>query len=127
MIIHFDCLKILLDDELTCQLVQTQIIRLNITDWIDIKSDLLERISQVFHSLCHIVITMKDSTILIDDFVLKILSLWKDKSRLSVDVKGSISEEKKKNLRQWLINHSHITINDSFAVECNDNWFDLWF
>jgi hypothetical protein len=70
---------------------------------------------------------MKDSTVLIDDFVLTILSLWKGKSRLSVDVKGSISEENKANLRQWLTTHSHIMVDDSFAVECNDNWFDLWF
>jgi hypothetical protein len=127
MIIYFDCLKTLLDDESTCQLLQTQIIRLNIIDWVDVKSDLLQRVSHVFSSLCHIVITMKDSTVLIDDFVLTILSLWKGKSRLSVDVKGSISEENKANLRQWLTTHSHIMIDDSFAVECNDNWFDLWF
>jgi hypothetical protein len=127
MIIHFDCLKTLFDHEPTCHLLQTQIIRLNVIDWVDVKSDLLQCISQIFSSLCHLVITMKDSTLLIDDFVLKILSLWKGKSRLSLDVKGSLSEEIKKNLRQWIINHSHIRAEDSFAVEYNDNWFDLWF
>ncbi len=127
MIIYFDCLKTLVDDESTCHLLQTQIIRLNVIDWVDVKSDLLKRISQIFSSLRHLVITMKDSTLLIDDFLLEILSLWKEKSRLSLDIKGSLSEETKKNLRQWIINHSHIRTEDSFAIEYNDNWFDFWF
>jgi hypothetical protein len=127
VIIYFDCLKILIDDECTCRLLQTRILRLNIIDWVDVKSDLLQRISKIFCSLRHLVITLKDSAVLIDDFVLTILSLWKDKSRLSLDVKGSLSEETSRNLRQWIINHSHIKAEDSFATEYNDNWFDLWF
>jgi hypothetical protein len=127
LIIYFDCLKTLFDDESTCHLLRTQIIRLNVIDWLDGKPDLLQSISQIFGSIRHLVITMKDSTLLIDDFLLEILSLWKGKSRLSLDVRGSLSEEIKKNLRQWIINHSHITTEDSFAVEYNDNWFDLWY
>ncbi len=127
LIIYFDCLKILLDDESTCQLLQARILRLNVIDWVDIQSDLLQRISQIFSSLLHLVITMKDPTLLIDEFLSRILSLWKGKSRISIDVKGSLSEETRKYLRQWVIDHSHIRAEDSFAVEYNDNWFDLWF
>ena len=127
LIVHFDCLKLLFADEQTCRLLQTRIIRLNITDWVDVQSDLLEGVSQVFRSLSHLVIIMKDISVLIDDFVLKILALWKGQSRLSVDVKGFISEEKQKDLRQWLTTYSHMREDDSFAVECKNNWFDLWF
>ncbi|CAF3466678.1 unnamed protein product [Rotaria sp. Silwood1] len=127
LIVYFDCLKTLFDDEFTCRLLQTRIIRLNIMDWIDVNSDLLQRISEVFGSLRHLVITLKDSTVLIDNFVLKIISLWKEKTRLSVDVTGSLPEEIRKNLRQWIIDHSHIKAEDSFTVEYNENWFDLWF
>ncbi|CAM4918709.1 unnamed protein product [Rotaria socialis] len=127
LIVYFDCLKILLDDELTCHLLQTRIIRLNIMDWIDIESELLQRISQVFCSLRHLVITLKDATVSIDEFVLKIISLWKGKTRISIDVTGVLSEEICKNLRQWIIDHSHIKTEDSFTVEYNENWFDLWF
>ncbi len=126
LIICFDCLKILLDDESTCRLLQTQTIRLNIMDWVDIKSDLIQRISHVFSSLRHLVVTLKDSKLLIDDFILKILSFCEGKSRFSIDVKGLLSTEASRNLRQWIINHSHITAEDSFAVEYNNNWFDLW-
>ncbi|CAF0737374.1 unnamed protein product [Adineta steineri] len=127
MIIYFDCLKLLLNDESTCHLLQTQVVRLNIVNWEDIESDLIERISEIFCSLRHLVIVLKDSKILIDDFVLKVLSLWKGKSRLSIDIKGLLSKETSENLRQWIITHSHMREEDSFAVECNDNWFDLWF
>jgi hypothetical protein len=127
IIVYFDCLKTLFDNESTCHLLQTRITRLNIIDWVDVKSNLLQRISEIFCSLRHLVITLKDSNILIDDFVLTILSLWQGKSRLSLDVKGSLSEEASRNIRQWIVNHSHIKAEDSFAVEHNDNWFDLWF
>lgn len=127
LIVYFDCLETILNNESTCRLLQKQIVRINITDWIDVNSDLLQRISQVFSSLRHLVITMKDPAILIEDFILNILSLWKRKSRISIDVKGSLLEETKKNLRQWVIDHSHIRTDDSFAVEYNDNWFDFWF
>ncbi|CAF2510025.1 unnamed protein product [Rotaria sp. Silwood2] len=127
LIVYFDCLNTLFDDESTCRLLQTRIIRLNIMDWIDVKSDLLQRISKIFSSLRHLVITLKDSTVVIDEFVLKIISLWKEKTRLSVDVTGSLPEEIRKNLRQWIIDHSHIKTEDSFTVEYNENWFDLWF
>lgn len=127
LIISFDCLKKLLDDESTCHLLQTRIIRANIIEWDDIKSDILERISQTFSSLRHIVITLRDPQLLIDDFVLKILSLWKGKSSLSIDIKGLLSKEASTNLRQWIIDHSHMKAEDSFVVECNDDWFDMWF
>lgn len=127
LIVYFDCLKALLHDELTCQLLKARIIRLNIMDWVDVKSDLLERVSQVFSSLRHLVITLKDSTVSIDEFVLNIISLWKGKKRISIDVTGLLPEEIRKNLKQWIIDHSHIKEEDSFAVEYNENWFDLWF
>ena len=127
LIIYFDCLKLLLADESTCHLLRTRITRLNVINWIDVKSNLLESISQIFCSLRHLVITLNDSTLLIDDFVLTILSYWKGRSRLSLDVKGSLSEETNLNLRQWIVDHSHIKTEDPFVVEYNDNWFDLWF
>ncbi|UJR29152.1 hypothetical protein I4U23_010366 [Adineta vaga] len=116
IIIYFDCLKLLFENELTFRLLQTKIIRINIIDWVDLDSDLLEQIAQLT-SLCHIVITLKDPNLIIDDFVLKILSFWKDKSRLSIDIKGTLTVETRTDLRQWLFKHSHIKSDDSFSVE----------
>lgn len=126
-IIDFDCLKFLINHPTMCQLLQKQILRVNIIDWIDTQSDLLEKLAQIFTSLRHIVITMKDLTVFIDQFVVKILSLWRDRSPLSIDVKGSLLEENQTNLRQWITSNSHVTEEDSFAIEYKNNWFDLWF
>ena len=126
LIIYFDCLSMLLDDESTCYLLQTRIIRLNVIDWVDIESDVLQRMAKVFRSLRHLVIVLKDPTVFIDDFVLRIISLWKENTVRSIDVKGSLFDEIQNNLRQWLINHSHIKAEDKFAIEYNEKWFDLW-
>ena len=127
LIISFDCLDILLQDEKTCSILERTVTRLNVSNWTDVTSDLLEKINKVFCLLRHLVITMKDSTVNIDDFVLSILTYWKGKQRLSFDVKGSVSQVVKQNTRQWLTNYSHLTKEDSFATECKDGWFDLWY
>ena len=126
LIIPFDILKNLLDDPLTCELLQRRIVRLSISDWDDLQSDILPRLADVFRSLHHLVITLKDSTLIIDNFILNILSLWKSNQRLSLDVKGQLSNDVKKNLQTWITSRSHLTTNDSFATECSEKWFDLW-
>lgn len=124
----FECLETLLADEPTCHLLRRRIVRLNITDWVDVGSTILPRLADVFTSLRHLVISLKDVSVVIDDFVVTILSLWnKGRSRLSLDVKGCLSNKPKEALRQWIIDNTHLTANDSFAVECNETWFDLWF
>lgn len=127
LIIDYECLKFLIVNPSISQLFQKQIVRVNIIDWVDMKSDFLENISRVFTSIRHLVITMKNLTESIDEFVLNILSLWKDRSPLSIDVKGLLSEENRINIRQWIIDNSHLKDNDSFAIEYKNNWFDLWF
>lgn len=127
LIIDYDCLQYLSLNPITCQLLEKQIIRVNIIDWIDMKSDFLEKISRLFPFLRHLVITMKNPSESIDEFVLNILSFWKDRSPLSLDVKGSFTEQNTMNIRQWIIENSHLNENDSFAVEYKNHWFDLWF
>jgi hypothetical protein len=125
--IDFDCLKAPLDDKPTCHLLKTRIVRLDIIDWIDIESNLLQRIAEVFGCLRNLVITMKDTKLLIDSFVLTIISLWKSRLGVSLGVKGLLSEEINKNLRQWIIDHFfNFMPEDSFAVEYKDHGFNLW-
>jgi hypothetical protein len=127
LLIDFDCLKASLDNEPTCHLLKTRIVRLHIAKWIDSESNLIQRIIEVFSGLRLLGITMNNPKLLIDSFVLTIISLWKSKQRFFLGVNGLLSEEASKNLRQWIIDHCfHLMANDSFAVEYNNNWFDLW-
>lgn len=126
LIIPYDVLEELLSDPLACDLLRHRIVRLSISDWTDVKSNILPRLADVFRSLRHLVITLKNPTDIIDDFVVNLLSLWRSNQRLSLDVKGKLSDDIKKNLRSWIINQSHLTGDDSFATECTEKWFDLW-
>jgi hypothetical protein len=71
-------------------------------------------------------LTTKDAKVFIDPIALRVLALWYDKQLFSLYINGQLSQEANKNLRQWLIDHTHLTAKDSFSVKYHDNWFDLW-
>jgi hypothetical protein len=124
--IHFDCLRVLLDSNSAHCLLQTGIKRLIIRHWMRTEADLVQHIIQIFGSLDRINIIMNYSTSTIDSFVVAILPFTKDKIRVSLSVEGSLSEEASTNIRQWIIDHSHLTAADSFAVRYCNNCFQLW-
>ncbi|CAF2820545.1 unnamed protein product [Rotaria sp. Silwood2] len=124
--VDYDCLIHLLDDKHICDLFEQQIIRLDICDWTGIESDPLKQIAQVFRRLNHLVLVLKDSTMLIDSIPLTLLTFWNSEELPSLSVDGSPSDEAKKNLRQWLIDNTRALAEDSFGVEYKDGWFSLW-
>ncbi|CAF3676339.1 unnamed protein product [Rotaria sordida] len=103
-----------------------QIIRLDICEWAGIEPDSLQRIVKVFKSLNHLVLVPKDSAIPIDWIPLTLLKSWNSEELPSLSVAGSPSNEAKTNLRQWLIDNTHLLTEDSFGVEYQDDWFNLW-
>ncbi len=124
--VSFDCLKNLLDDELTCHLLQQRIARLDIYDWLGIDVDLLKNVSRVFTNLRQLIVGSKDLDTIIDPTILAAIAHWHDKPLYWFFINGSLSDQAKTDLRQWLIDHTHLTSDDSFAAEYNDNWFILW-
>jgi hypothetical protein len=126
LILDIDCLTILLENEATCNLLQQRIVRLHVLDWSNTESDLLQRTAIVFSNLQELALTTKDAKVFIDPIALRVLALWYDKQLFSLYINGQLSQEANKNLRQWLIDHTHLTAKDSFSVKYHDNWFDLW-
>ncbi len=124
--VDFNCLKILLDHDSTHCLFQIGIQRLIILDWIGTETDLVQRIIHTFGSLHHFDIIMKERTLNIDSFVLAILPFYRGRMRISLGVQGLLSEEVTTNIRQWVIDHSYLTAEDSFAVQYCNNCFQLW-
>lgn len=116
----------MLDNDSTHHLLQRGIQRLIIRDWIDMRLDLIERITQICGSLYHMHITMKVSTLVIDSFVLSILPLWKDKPKISLGIEGLLSKEASTNIRQWIIDNSYLTEEHLFAVQYRNNCFQIW-
>ncbi|CAF3525259.1 unnamed protein product [Rotaria sp. Silwood1] len=83
----------------------------------DIDSFELDIIARNFIHLRDIDLLLEDPPIVIDSLVLRMTSLWKDKNLRSFCIKGLLTDEASKNPRQWLINHSHLRQEDSFAVD----------
>ena len=124
--VDFDCLKSLLDDEPTCHLLQQRIVRLDNGNWLSIEVDLLQNVSRLFSNLRQLIIDLRDSSTIIDSIVLAAVAHWHDKRLIWLDINGTLSDEVKTDLRQWLVDHTHLTTDDSFAVEYKNNWFSLW-
>ncbi|CAF3336710.1 unnamed protein product [Rotaria sp. Silwood1] len=99
---------------------------LNVTDWIDIEFNVLKSVCKVFSQLHHLILTMKDSKVIIDSIVLALLAYWNGEYLPSIDIKAPPSDEASKNLRQWLIDNTQLTATDSFGIEYKDEWFALW-
>lgn len=124
--LDYSCLQSLCSDKLTCDILKQQILRLDITDWIGTESDDIQRITETFESLDHLVLVLKDSSITVDSIPLTLLKLWNGKKFPSFNVNGSPSDEAKENLQQWLITNSNVLAEDSFAIEYKDGWLDMW-
>ncbi|CAF3788387.1 unnamed protein product [Rotaria sp. Silwood1] len=124
--VNFNCLKALLENNSTHCMLQTGITRLCIMDWIDTKSDLMSTIVQRFGSLCHIAIAMTDPTLIVDSFILSIIPFWKIKPKFSLLVEGLLSEDVRTNLRQWIIDNSYLTEEDSFSIQYDEKQCKIW-
>jgi hypothetical protein len=124
--VTFDCLKNLLDDEQICTLLQQRITRLDIGDWLCTEVDRLQHIARVFSNLHQLIIELADLNMNMDSTVLGVLANWYDKQLHWLFVNGSLSDQAKENLRQWLQEHTNLITNDSFAVNYNDQSFTLW-
>ncbi|CAF2929142.1 unnamed protein product [Rotaria sp. Silwood2] len=126
LIVECDCIKILLDDEPSCNLLQKRIVRLEIFKGENIDLEQLQRIAHVFNHLIELTVNMKKSKMFIDSIILAIVTLWNKKELFALHVGGSMSDETTKNLQEWVINHTDLTIDHSFTTTYESNWFSLW-
>jgi len=123
--IDFDCLKILIDDEPTCDLLQQRIIRLEVRYWPDNESELLQRFTSVFRCLRYLCLMLKNANIS-NESVSTILTQSNIKQLTMLIIGGQVSDEINKNLRRWVIDHTHLTAEDSFTADDINHFFILW-
>jgi hypothetical protein len=126
LIIDFDCLKILMDDESTCDLLQQRIICLDVRYWTGIESDLLQRVIRVFCRLCYLCIHLKSSIMFTESVLSAILAHSNIKQLTTLTIVTRAPDDINKNLRQWMIDLTYLTVDDSFVVNHFDNFFILW-
>jgi hypothetical protein len=125
LVVDFDCLKVLIDDESTCNLLQQQIICLEVRYWPDDESELLQRFTRVFRCLRYLYLRLKNPNIS-NESVSTILAQSNIKQLTVLMIVGKVSDEINKNLRQLVIDHTHLTADESFAVNCINDDFILW-
>jgi len=124
LVIDFDCLKILIDDEPTCDLLQ-RVICLEIYYWPNNESDLLERFTRVFGCLRYLFLKLQNpnisnesiSTILVQPIIKQLTSFY---------IEAKVSEEISINLRQWMIDQTYSTVAELFSFANINNLFILW-
>ncbi|CAF1055987.1 unnamed protein product [Rotaria sordida] len=124
--IDIDCLNIVLDDASTCELLQKRIVSLEVNHVREIDSIQLDKIAREFNHLLDLGVSLKDPPINIEVLILQILSLWKDKNLRCFYVGGSLTDEVSKNLRQWIVEYSHLEQDDLFDVEYASNSVVIW-
>ena len=126
LMIDFDCLKILIDDDSTRNLLEQQIIHLAVNYWADIESDMFQRIIEIFHRLRYLRITLENTLLYTKSILSTILAQLNIKQLTLLSVGNAVSDDIIENLRQWVIDQTYLTTDDSFAVDCMNNRFILW-
>ena len=124
--IDFDFLKILINDQSICDLLQKQIIRLEVRHWTVIVWYLFERSICVFRRLRYLYLSLKSLGISTESILTTIFAHLNTKQLNMLTVWITVSDQFNKNLRQWVVDHTHLKANDLFAIGAIDNCFILW-
>ncbi len=134
LFIAFDNLLPIFDDQDTCQLLQNRITHLLIlrpthTAPNHITEEYIPHLVRIFTRLRHLQIDVTNGP-LIESIILSVMNVFKNQLQLiSLVVEGkSLSTELKSNARQWLIDNTHLTIDEKFDAEfkIETNRFLLW-
>ncbi|CAF3515198.1 unnamed protein product [Rotaria socialis] len=126
LIVEHNSIKHLLEDEPTCSLLQKQIVRLEIFRVEAIDTEQLKRIALVFNKIIEFILNIENSRTFIDSIITAALLLWKNKELFSLHIGGLMSAEATENLQEWMVHHSDLTREHSFAIAYQKNWFSLW-
>lgn len=123
--IDFDCLSILVGDEPTRNLLQQRITRLKIRSQEDIEFYAFQRAVHVFDRLYFLCVSINDAKASVQESLSVILAALNIKQMITIFFNRK-NMDKNSVDRQWIIDHSALTVNDEFIVDITDDWFSLW-
>ena len=125
LIIDYDCLKILIDDEPTRDLLRQRIIRLEIRPKTYFPSDSFHRVIHVFDRLRHLCVILNNSKISIQSNLSIIFTQVNIKQLTSIFVNVQLVDEININ-RQWVVDHTSLTMDDEFIIDIVNGFVILW-
>jgi hypothetical protein len=119
------------DDQSCISLLEKRIrnLSIEISDENELNSNNIERLSNIFTHLRHIIIESKiPNDISIENILLLFLNHFKKQQLISMIVRGFTTEQLRNNPSQWLIDHTYLKeYIDKFKVECDEIEFKIWF
>ncbi|CAF2075492.1 unnamed protein product [Rotaria magnacalcarata] len=124
--ITFSCLMTSLNHIFTCELLQKRIVILETTGFHEVDFIQLEIIAQTFIHLHNFNLSLENSTSLVKSIILKVLSFWRHTNIRGVYIRGLLTKEVSNDLRQWLVDHSHLGQDDPFIITYTNNWIFMW-
>ena len=117
-------------DNQSCILfLQTRIkyLSFQISDETDLNETNIEKISNIFLHLRHIIIENKLPNISNENILLLILNSFQNHLLVSIIIRGLTTEELRTNPSQWLINHTYLKqIPNQFLTQCDEIEFKIW-
>jgi hypothetical protein len=129
LIITMKYLLQLLDDQSCISLLKTRIKYLSIqsTNEIDFDTNNIERISNVFSHIRHMIIESKFENSSIENILLLFVEHFKTHPLISIIIRGSTTEQLRLNPTQWLIDRTYFKQRiNQFKAECDEIEFKIW-
>ncbi|CAF1309307.1 unnamed protein product [Adineta steineri] len=124
--ITFDCYNRIINDELLCKLLEKRIVRLEIFRLEHNQKIQLDLIIKKFTNLRHMVLSISDSSSDIDSLLLQALEMRREEELIYLCIKGPLSPNGGRSLRQWLNDHSFLQGKDSYAYDDHEKRAHLW-
>ncbi|CAF1133834.1 unnamed protein product [Rotaria sordida] len=124
--IDFDYYSQLIDHESICQLSQKRLVHLEIFDIRNIQIIKFDIIFRQFKNLHHILLSTNDSSVVIDSLIIQALKISGKDQSTYVCINDSLSRDAIKIFRQWFLDHSHLPVEDSFAIDYLSHSTHLW-
>ena len=118
------------DDRSCISLLKTRIkhLSIQISDETELNDINIEKLSNIFTRICHIIIVCKlPNNLSVENILLLFLHHFKKHQLISIIVRGSTTEQLRNNPSQWLINHTYLNeYIDKFKAECDEIEFKIW-
>lgn len=131
--VSFEFIQPMFDHESVCQLLKRRITHLLIgisrTTTIQSVADSLERLSTIFPRLRHLYFHPSSSTEEIESLIqsaFQCIHQWKSLVSFGIANITMDSIIGSKDIREWVIENSSLTDQDSFLTDYSDNTFRLW-
>lgn len=117
-----------IEDDRSCILLLKNRIKhlsIQISDETEFNDINVERLSNVFTYVCHIIVESKLPSI--ESVLLLFLHHFKNHQLVSFIARGPTTEQLRTNPSQWLINHTYLNkYIDKFQAECDEIEFKIW-